>query len=226
MLLELLGPEVFTGNLHLFLLGVAGQVDDFHAVAQGGLDGIERVGRGNEQNLAQVVFYFQVVIGEGGVLLRVQHFEQGRAGVAAEVAAHFINLVENDDGVRHAHLFNLGNNAAGHGPHVGFTVPANFGFVAHAPQAHADVLAPHGRRNAAPKRGFAHARRPVKAQNRRFQVLLQLEHGNVFEDALLHLFKAEMVGIEDFLGLFEVKFILGELAPGQVQQEFNVVQEH
>ena len=65
-------------DLQLFLRGVAGQLDDFHAVAQRSGDRIEHVGGAHEQYRRKVVGHREVVVAEGAVLLGVEHFEQRR----------------------------------------------------------------------------------------------------------------------------------------------------
>ncbi len=74
-LLALLFHQVLARDFELFLLGVALQTKNLHAVLQSGRDGVHDVGRGHKQHLREVVVYVQVVILEGGVLLRVQHFQ-------------------------------------------------------------------------------------------------------------------------------------------------------
>ena len=91
---EVLGEEVALADLDFLFHGVAADVDDFHAVAQRGLNGAQVVARGEEHDLAQVVIEVEVVVVEGVVLLGVEDFEQGRGGVSVVVAAE---LVETSD---------------------------------------------------------------------------------------------------------------------------------
>ena len=51
VVLHLLGDEESLADLDLLLLGVAGQVDDLHPVAEGRRDRIEQVGGGDEEHL-------------------------------------------------------------------------------------------------------------------------------------------------------------------------------
>ena len=64
----------------------------------------------------------------------------------------------------------------------------NFGFIAHATQAHAHKLAAGSTRNRLAERGFADARRSDKAKNRRFEPVDALLHGQIFDDPFLDLF--------------------------------------
>ena len=75
VLLHLLGDEVTFGNFVFLFTQVAAQVDDFHTVAQGRMNGREVVGRGDEENLREVVVQLDEVVVEGVVLLGVKDFE-------------------------------------------------------------------------------------------------------------------------------------------------------
>jgi hypothetical protein len=79
MLLLLLGDQVALGDLDLLVLGVAGDADDLHAVHQG-LRHVQAVGRGDEHHVRKVEIDFQIMVVEGGVLFRVQHFQQSEDG--------------------------------------------------------------------------------------------------------------------------------------------------
>ena len=70
--------EVVHGDLLLFLLAIAGEPEDFHAIEQRGRDDVEGVGRGDEEDLRQVERHVEVVVAEGRVLGRVEDLEQGR----------------------------------------------------------------------------------------------------------------------------------------------------
>ena len=77
VLLQLLGQQVLLGDLQLFLVGIAAQLDDLHPVQQGTGDGVQGVGGGDEHHPAQVHRHLQEVIPEGMILLTVQHLQQG-----------------------------------------------------------------------------------------------------------------------------------------------------
>jgi hypothetical protein len=84
--LELALDEVTLGDLELLLFGVAGELDDLHAVAQRARDGVEHVRRGDEQNLRQVEVDREVIVAEVRILLGIEHLEQRRGRVAVEAA--------------------------------------------------------------------------------------------------------------------------------------------
>ena len=73
--LLLLGQQVTLRDMYLLLVGIAGQLDDLHAVEQRTRDGIGRIGGHDEQHTAQVDRDFQIVVTECMVLLRIEHFE-------------------------------------------------------------------------------------------------------------------------------------------------------
>ena len=93
---QLLADEVAAGDRELLFLGVAGQLEHLHAVAQRRRNRVEHVGGGDEQHLRQVERHVEVVVAEGVVLLGVEHLEQRRGRIAAEVGAELVDLVEHE----------------------------------------------------------------------------------------------------------------------------------
>ena len=142
--LELPRDQVTLGDLQLFVFGVAVERDDLHAVAQGRRDGLQLVGRGDEDDVAQVEVHVQVVVAKGVVLGRVEHFQQGAAGVPAPVRADLVDLVQHEHRVAGARALDGLDDAARHGADVGPAVAADLGLVAHAAQAHAGEAAARG----------------------------------------------------------------------------------
>jgi hypothetical protein len=67
--------------------------------------------------------------------------------------------------------------------------------------------------------GLADTGGAEQANDRRFHVAFQLQHGEVLDQALLHFFQAEMIAVEDFLRGFQVEFVFGEFAPRKLQQQ-------
>ena len=76
--LALARDEKLPGDMDLLVLGVAHQLQHFHAVAQGRGNRVQHVGRGDEHHLGQIEGHVEVMVGEGVVLFRVEHLEQGR----------------------------------------------------------------------------------------------------------------------------------------------------
>jgi hypothetical protein len=78
VVLDLLLDEVIGGDRQLLFLGVAGDLQHFHAVLQRRRHRVEDVRRGDEEDLGQIERHVEVVVAEGVVLLRVEHLEQRR----------------------------------------------------------------------------------------------------------------------------------------------------
>ena len=92
--LELLGQQVPLGNLQLFLIGIAGQLNDLHPVQQGPGNGVCGVGGGDEEHVGQVKGQLQKVVPEGAVLFPVQHLQQRRGGITVDIGGQLVYLVQ------------------------------------------------------------------------------------------------------------------------------------
>ena len=170
VLLDLLRDQVAPRDLDLLLLGVPGQLDHLHAVAQRRRNRIEQVGGGDEHDLRQVEGHVEVMVDEAVVLLGVEHLEQRRRRIAAEIGAELVDLVEHEQRVVGAGVAQVLDDPAGQRADVGAAVAADLGLVAHAAQRHAHELAAHGARDRAAQRRLADARRPDEAQDRSLRV--------------------------------------------------------
>ncbi len=62
-------------DVHLLFFGVAGNAQDFHAVAQRLRNSVEHVRRGDEDDFGEINRHFEIVILEGVILLRVEYFQ-------------------------------------------------------------------------------------------------------------------------------------------------------
>ncbi len=141
------------------------------------------------------------MIPEGVVLLGIEDLHQRRGGVAAEVAAELIHLVQHEHrviGFASAHSL---NDLSGQRADIGPAMAADFRFVVHAAQGDADELTSECPGDGLAERGFAHARRPDKAEDWTLHPRLQLLPGQVVEDALLDLFEVVVILVEDRHGL-------------------------
>ena len=184
------------------------------------------VGRRDEQHPRQVEVDLEVVVTERVVLRRVEHLEQRRGGVAPVVGADLVDLVEDDDRVHGPGLAQGAHQPARLGPHVGAAVAADLGLVAHAAERDADELAPEGVGDGLAERRLADAGRADEGQDgpraapvhrRQAALGLQLAHGEVLEDALLHVLQPVVVGLEDARRLGDVEAVLGLDAPGDLE---------
>ena len=93
------GDEIPAGDVQLVAVGVAGDFDHFHAVAQRSRHRVHGVGGGDEQHAGKIERDIQIMIGERVVLGRVEDFEQRRRWIAAEIRADFVDLIEHHDGI-------------------------------------------------------------------------------------------------------------------------------
>ena len=100
---------------------------------------------------------------------------------------------------------------------------ADLGLVAHAAERHAHELAAGGARDRLAERRLADARRSDEAEDRALQLADQALHGEVLEDALLHLLEAVVILLEDLLGVVDVELVLGVLVPRQRDEPVDVV---
>ena len=132
MALELLRAEMVFRDVELLLAGVAGKLDDLHAVAQRPGDCVEGVGRRDEEHVGKIERHLDEVVAEGVVLLRIEHLEKRRRRVAAVVVAELIHLVKQHERILAARQLHRVDDAAGHRADIGFAVAANVALVPHA----------------------------------------------------------------------------------------------
>ena len=101
---------------------------------------------------------------------------------------------------------------------------ANLALVVQTAKRHAHILALHGCGDALSERSLAYSRRAVETDDRRLEVAAQLQHSHVFEDALLYLFHAVVVVVENALCSFQVEIVLGIFAPRQSDHCLQIVE--
>ena len=223
--LDLLEDQVLAGDRDLLVLGVAGQPDDLHAVHQR-LRHAQRVRRGDEHHVRQVVVDLEVMVVEGRVLLGIEHLEQRRRRIAAEIRAELVDLVEQEQRVRRLRLLHALQDLARQRADIGPAMAADLGLVTHAAQRHAHEVAARRLGDRLAERRLADARRADQAEDRTLHLVDALLDREVLEDALLDLLQAVMVGVENVLGVLQVLDDLGRLAPRDRQQPFEVVAHH
>ncbi len=160
---------------------------------------VQHVRRADEQHLRQIERHVEIVIAERVVLLRIQRLQQRRCRIAAEVAAQLVHLVQHDHRVVGFRPANALDDLPRQRADVRPPVAANLRLVVHAAQRDALELAAQRARNRPAQAGFAHARRPDEAQNRPLHVGLQLQHAQVVENAVLHLFQLVVILVQNLL---------------------------
>ena len=163
---------------------------------------------------------------KGAVLLRVQHFQQGRCRVTPEITGHFIDLVHQNQRVAAFGCDHGIDQLAGHRANIGAAVAADLGFIAHAAQAHAHIFAVHALGHRAGDRGFAHARRAHQTNDLSLHIGIELAHRQNFQNAVLHFFQAVMLTVQDLLCLGNVQLILCRLIPRQIKAGIQIGADH
>ena len=107
-------------------------------------------------------------------------------------------------------------------PDVGAAVAADLGLVTYAADRDADELAPERAGDRLAERGLAHSRRADEAEDRAGEVLLQLRHGELLDDPLLHLLEVVVVLVEDGARVLEVEVVLGRLVPRKREDPLEI----
>ena len=131
VLVELPGDQVALRDAELFFLGIAGNLNNLHAVAQGGQNGVDQVGGRDKHHFRQVERNAQVMIGKGVVLFWVEHLKQGGRRIAPEVHPHFVDFVQHEHRIAGAGLLHALNHTSGQRSDIGPPMPADFRFVAY-----------------------------------------------------------------------------------------------
>src|SRR5207237_1314104 len=143
-------------------------------------------------------------IGEGAVLLGIQHLEESRRRIAAEVGAELIDFVENKQRVIRSRVAQPLNNPPGQRSDIGPPMAANFSLVADTTERESLELASERARDRLAERGFAGPGRADEAQNRSLAIRLEFTHREKLEDALLHLLEIIMILIEDRMRVLDI----------------------
>ena len=151
------------GNLLFLFLKIAGHLDQLHSVEQRPRNGLQAVGGGDEQHFAQVVINIQIVVVEGAVLFRIQHFEQRSGRVTFVIRADLIYLVQHKNRVACAAFPDTVNDPSGQGTDVCSAVSADLRLVVQTAQRHPRIFPSEGFRHALSETRFAHSRRAVEA---------------------------------------------------------------
>ena len=167
--------------------------------------------------MAQVERDVQEVVVEGAVLLGVQCLQQSCRRVAPEVTGQLVDLVQQHQRVRALGGDHGTDDLTGHGTDVGAAVAADLGFIPHAAQTDAHILAAQAFGDGACNAGLADARRAHKADDLCLHVRCQFAHGQRFQNAVLDLLQAVVVTVQNLLGTGNVQVVHREGVPRQVQ---------
>src|SRR5205085_1684530 len=134
-------------------------------------------------------------------------------------------------GVLRSRLLHGADDAARQSPDVGAPVAADLRLVVDAAERHAHELPSEGARDRFAERRLADARRTDQRQDRSGTpaggraepaLLTELAHGEVLEDAVLHVLEARVVGVEDATRLGDVQVVLAPRVPRKLGHPVEV----
>ncbi len=222
VLLELSPNEISARDLQFLAVGVAGEGNDFHAVAHRFRDAFNVVGRGDENDLREIERHIEVTIDKGVVLPRIEHFEQRARRIAAEIGADLVDLVQHHDRIAGSGAAQFLDNPAGHRADVSPAMAADFRFVANPAEAHPNELPPERVGDRLPEARFAHAGRAEETKNRAVPLRIEFAHGEIFDQPPLHFFEVVMIAIENLLRLVEIEIVVAHFRPGQLRDRFDI----
>ena len=166
------------------------------------------------------------MVGEGAVLLRIEHLQERARWIAVEVGAQLVDLVQHEQRIARAGAADAAQDVAWQRADVGAAMPADLRLVTHAAERDALELAADGTGDRATERRLAGARGPDEAQDRRARVALEAAHREEFEDALFDLVQPVMVLVEDRPCMLEVEVVLGRDGPRHLAHPFQVGTGH
>ena len=153
------------------------------------------------------------MVAEGGILLGVEDFQQGRGRVAPEVGTKFVDLVEHEHRIIGLGLADPLDDPAGHRRDVSSAMASDFGLVVDAAEADPDELAAEGLGDALAEARLARAGGAGEAEDRTLHVLLELADGQVLEDPLLDLVEVVVILVEDLARPADVEPVPARLGP-------------
>ena len=218
--------QVIACDRQLLDFAVAADRDQLHAIEQRCGHAVECVRGCDEHHRRQVEFELEIVIAEGVVLRRIEHFEQRRRRVAPPIGAELVDLVEQHHGVHRTGVDQRPHDATGTGADVGAPMATDLGFVVDAAERGTDELATEGTGDRLAERRLAHTRGADEhedgagtAMRAGVDIALgpQLAHGEELDDAVLDLVETGVVRVEDGAGVGEVVVVVGARIPRQLE---------
>ena len=219
---NLLGDQIFPGDVHFFVFRITGNFDGFTAVPQRLCHGIQVVGCRNKQYLGKINRKFNVMIPEMAVLVRIKNLQQRRRRIAAVVRRHLVNLIQKDQRIFHSRLPQCSGDSSRHSSDVRTPVAADFRFITNAAQCNPHVRPPERTGDRPCNGGLPGSRRPRQTKDRTIPFLRQRSDRQILNDAGLYLFKAVVILIKDLPGMLQIRIFLTHLIPGHFQQRLNV----
>src|SRR5215469_7176655 len=89
--------EVLARDGQFFLIGIAGELNNFHTVSQCRRDRIKQVSRANKENVGEIKGNIQIVITECMILFGIQHFEQRGGRIATKISSNLIYFIKDEN---------------------------------------------------------------------------------------------------------------------------------
>src|SRR6266481_2457730 len=218
--------QVAPPDLKLFILRVAGQADDLHAVLQRSRYRIQHVGGGDEHDARKVEGHAEVIIAKRRVLFRIENFEHRGRGIALNSATHLVDLVEHHHAIARARFLDGLNDIAGQGADIGPPVAADFRFIMHAAKTDADERPIHRACDRLAQRSLADAGGPDEAEDRRLALRRQFSHRQIFDDPALDLLQTVMILVQDAARLRDVDGLFRRQTPWQLDQPIEIAAYH
>ncbi len=163
----------------------------------------------------------EVVVAKRFVLLGIQDLQQRRRGIAAEIAAQLIDLIEHQHGIVHPGAADTLNNPAGHRSDVSAAMPPQFRFVMHPAQAEALEFPAHGAGDRLSQRCLADSGRADEAQYRGLGAGVQFQHPEMFENPFFDIFQSVVILREDLARARDVDSRLAGFGPGKFEYQFE-----
>ena len=162
------------------------------------------------------------MIPERIVLLTVQNFQQCRRRISLIVIAHFIDLVQQQQGILNARLPDGVRDPSRHGAHICLAMSTDLRLVTDTAQTDTNILLVKRLRNA-PRHGrLAGSRRSYQTDDRTASLSSQNTYRQILQYTLLHLLQSVVLCIQNLPGARQVFAVLRRLIPRQFQQRFNI----
>ena len=224
--LQLLWYQMLDGNMHLLILRIAADFNDFHPVQKRTRDGLKRVCRGDKKHFGQVHRNFQIMVPELAVLLAVQHFQQCGEGISFIIIAHLVNLIQQHQRILNTRMLQRAGNSSWHGPYIGLPVSPDLRLVPHASQGntHIRLFQRPGQRLG--DGSLASTRRPDQAQDRGISLFRQRPDCQKFQHPFLDFLQAIVILVQYLLGIGDILVISAYFIPGHFQHGLDVSADH
>src|SRR5690625_2793689 len=127
------------------------------------------------------------MVGEGMVLRRIEDLEEGRRGIATEILADLVDLVEHEDRVLLSDLAESSQDTAWEGTDIGTTMAADLGFVPDPSKRESSESPAECLSASLSQSGLSAAWWPGEAEDRSMELRVQLPDSEVLDDPLLDL---------------------------------------